>query len=483
MKSSAVSPAKSSGQRASRGTSVVILAAGLGKRMKSARPKVLQPLCGRPMVAWVVDQALSLDPDRILLVAGHGAEDVEKALTATGQRARVTLVKQEPQLGTGHALQVCTQALGKDPGRVVVLYGDMPLLRTESLTELLRMHADRASGGVALMTAWPDDPRGFGRVVRAENEADGVQKIVEERDASAAERDIAEVNLGVYCFDGRALLEALPRLKNDNRQHEYYLTDVIGMFVEKRLPAVAVELEDQEEAIGVNTLSHLAEARWALQVRILETHMANGVYVEDPATTYVDHGVEIGVGTKILPCTVIRSGVKIGAGCEVGPFTQLRTGTVLEDGAEVGNFTECKNSRVGAHAKAKHLSYIGDAEIGAKTNIGAGTIFANYDGVHKHRSIVGERVFVGSGTVVVAPNTIADGATTGAGAVLTRNAGVGRGEVWVGVPARRLEKKSPTASAAPKSIAAKAAKAERGQALSKRPVSEKSRNKKSVKKA
>jgi bifunctional UDP-N-acetylglucosamine pyrophosphorylase/glucosamine-1-phosphate N-acetyltransferase len=421
-------------------TSVVILAAGLGKRMKSARPKVLHPLCGRPMVSWVIDQALSLEPQRVLLVVGHGAEDVESALVAAGQRQRVTLVKQEPQLGTGHALQVCAKALGKDPGRVVVLYGDMPLLQPASLSELVRTYDDSARGGAALLTVWPDEPRGFGRIVRAADGSGHVRKIVEERDATAEERDIGEVNLGVYCFDGRALLEALPRLSNDNKQGEYYLTDVVGLLVEKGLPAVAVELEDPEEAIGVNTLLHLAEARWALQVRILEGHMERGVYIEDPASTYIDHGVEIGAGTKILPCTVIRAGVKIGAGCEVGPFTQLRAGTVLDDGAEIGNFTECKSSRIGAHAKAKHLAYIGDAEIGARTNIGAGTIFANYDGVKKHKSIVGARAFVGSGTVIVAPNAIADGATTGAGAIVTRNAGIGRGEVWVGVPARKLEK-------------------------------------------
>jgi bifunctional UDP-N-acetylglucosamine pyrophosphorylase/glucosamine-1-phosphate N-acetyltransferase len=423
-----------------RSTSVVILAAGLGKRMKSSRPKVLASLCGRPMVAWVIDQALALRPDRILLVVGHGSDEVEKALVASGQRERVTLVKQEPQLGTGHALQVASKALGNDAGRVVVLYGDMPLLATDSLAKLVRAHEDRASNGMVLLTAWPDDPRGFGRIVRG---ADGesVRKIVEERDANAEERDIGEVNLGVYCFDARALLDALPRLTNDNKQGEYYLTDVVGMFVDAHLAVAAVELDDEDEAIGVNTLTHLAEARWALQVRILEEHMANGVFIEDPATTYVDHGVTIGVGTRILPCTVIRSGVVIGAGCEVGPFTQLRAGTVLEDGAEVGNFTECKNSTIGAHAKAKHLAYIGDASIGAKTNVGAGTIFANYDGVHKHKSVVGERVFVGSGTVIVAPNTIEDGAITGAGAVVTRNSAVGRGETWVGVPARKLDRK------------------------------------------
>jgi bifunctional UDP-N-acetylglucosamine pyrophosphorylase/glucosamine-1-phosphate N-acetyltransferase len=443
------------------GTSVVILAAGLGKRMKSARPKVLHPVCGRPLLAWVVDQALSLSPSRILVVVGHGQEEVERALQSSGQLARVTLVRQEPQLGTGHALQCCIPALGKDPGRVVVLYGDMPLLEAESLTELVSAHAEGAADGVALLTAFPDDSRGFGRIVRSEDGI-GVRAIVEEKDATLAERAIGEVNLGVYAFHGEALLNALPKLQNKNKQGEFYLTDVIGMFVKENRPAVAVELENPAEAIGVNTLADLAEARWALQVRILEEHLANGVYIEDPSTTYIDHGVEIGAGSTILPCTVIRAGVKVGAGCEVGPFTHLRAGTVLEDGAEVGNFTEAKNAKLGAKSKAKHLAYLGDVTIGSRTNIGAGTIFANYDGKKKHPTVVGDNAFVGSGTVVVAPNTIGSGATTGAGAVVTRDSGVGDGQVWVGVPARRLTKSSKEHAApadpahAPKSSSKKA---------------------------
>jgi bifunctional UDP-N-acetylglucosamine pyrophosphorylase/glucosamine-1-phosphate N-acetyltransferase len=423
-----------------RAGSVVILAAGLGKRMKSARPKVLHPLCGRPMLAWIVDQALALSPERILVVVGHGADDVEKALLESGLQKKVTLVRQEPQLGTGHALQCCLKDLGANPGVVVVLYGDMPLLRAESLSDLLATQAREAKGGAALLTAAPDNPRGFGRIVRGAHGTGDVERIVEEKDASEDEKGIPEVNLGVYAFDGKALIAALPKLETKNAQGELYLTDVIGMLVAAKKPVAAVEVEDVEEAIGVNTLADLAEARWALQMRILEEHLMNGVCIEDPASTYIDHGVEIGAGTRILPCSVIRAGVRIGAGCEIGPFTHLRAGTVLEDGAEIGNFTEVKASRVGRHAKAKHLSYLGDATIGERTNIGAGTIFANYDGKAKHKTTVGQRVFVGSGTVIVAPNTIADGAVTGAGAIVTRNAGIGAGEVWVGVPAKRLTK-------------------------------------------
>jgi bifunctional UDP-N-acetylglucosamine pyrophosphorylase / glucosamine-1-phosphate N-acetyltransferase len=424
---------------------VVILAAGLGKRMKSDRPKVLAPLCGRPMISWVLDAARALAPKRILLVVGHGKEHVAEALAAEGQSRGVTLVHQKEQLGTGHAVQVCRPALGKDPGRVVVLYGDMPLLGAETLQSLLEQQQRAAEGGAAILTACPDNARGFGRVLRGPNGL--VERVVEEKDCSAAQKAIEEVNTGVYVFDGAALLEALPLLSNENAQKEYYLTDVVALTAASGRPVVALETEELDEIIGVNNLAHLSEARWALQQRILEQHLLNGVGIEDPATTTIDHGVAIGPGTRILPCTVIRSGVKIGAHCEVGPFTQLRAGTVLEDGAEVGNFTECKNARVGRHTKAKHLSYLGDVTLGERVNVGAGTIFANYDGKLKHPSRIGDGAFLGSGTVVVAPNTIGARATTGAGAVLTRASDVGAGEVWVGVPARRMERKKAGAQA------------------------------------
>jgi bifunctional UDP-N-acetylglucosamine pyrophosphorylase / glucosamine-1-phosphate N-acetyltransferase len=422
--------------------SVVILAAGKGTRMRSPLPKVLHPLCGRPLVAWVVDQALALDPARVVLVVGHGAEAVEAAVRSQVEGAggvEFTAVRQEPQNGTGHALQVCIPALA-GAGRVVVLYGDMPLMRPTSLTALLEAQSQVGAGGAALLTAWPDEARGFGRILR-DGDEDFVG-IVEQKDCSEEELAIGEVNLGVYAFPGAALLDALPRLSNDNAQGEYYLTDVLGMLVAAENPVATVELEDADEGLGINTIEQLSDARWALQMRIHEEHMANGVYIEDPSSTYIDHGVTIGTGTHVLPCTVIRSGVTIGEGCEVGPFTHLRVGTVLKNGAEVGNFTECKQSTVGEGSKAKHLSYLGDAQIGARTNIGAGTIFANYDGVHKHKTTVGDGAFVGSGTILVGPNNIPDGATTGAGAVVTRSADVGPNETWVGMPARRHQKKS-----------------------------------------
>ena len=420
-----------------RAGTVVILAAGQGTRMKSALPKVLHPLCGKSMIAWVVDQALSLDPKRILVVIGHEGGTVEAEVLAGPAADRITCVTQEPQNGTGHALQVCTEALGEDPGTVVVLYGDMPVMDPRTLALLCEAKDAAGADGLALLTAFPETSRGFGRILRSEEGR--FEGIVEEKDASVEECSIPEVNVGVYAFPGKRLLELLPRLTNDNAQGEYYLTDVPVLHAIDGGEVATVEVEDLDEMIGVNTIPHLAEARWALQVRILEEHMLAGVQIEDPASVFIDANVEIGTGTKILPCTVIRGGVVIGEGCEVGPFTHLRPGTVLKDGAEVGNFTECKKSTLGEGTKAKHLSYLGNAEIGAGANIGAGTIFANYDGLEKHTTVVGDGAFIGSGTTIVAPNEIGEDATTGAGTVVTRKAKVGPGEVWAGIPARKLE--------------------------------------------
>ncbi len=417
--------------------SVVILAAGKGTRMKSARPKVLHPLCGRPMLAWVVELAASLAPQRVVLVVGEEQQDeVERAARAAAGGVPLSSVVQQKTLGTGHAVQVAAEVLGEPRGRVLVLYGDMPLLRRPSLVALVDAQARAGRGGCSLLTGILDDPRGYGRILRDERGA--FRAIVEERDASDEEKDVQEVNLGVYCFPARELFACLPKLQRANSQGELYLTDVAGLFVSQGWAVETLELDDQTDAIGINTLAQLAEARWEMQVRILEEHMANGVLIEDPATTYVAHGVKIGAGTHILPCTYVHTGVVIGRDCEVGPFVQLREGTVLEDEAEVGNFTECKKTVLRRGAKAKHLAYLGDTDVGAGANIGAGTIFANYDGRAKHQCKVGEAAFIGSGTIVVAPNEIGARAVTGAGAVVTRGARVGAGEEWIGVPARKL---------------------------------------------
>ena len=402
--------------------------------MHSALPKVLHPICGRPMIGWVLETALALDPERVIVVVGHGREEVEAAVSAEFPDAPITFVVQEEQRGTGHAVECASEALEGFDGPVLVLCGDTPLLRTQGLEALLA--AQGTADAVSMLTAYVPDPTGYGRIVR--DEEDAFVRIVEEQDASDEERRIPEINLGVYAFGAADLLSYLARVGDENAQGERYLTDVLGMYTAEGRAVEVVELEDAEEAAGVNSLADLAEVRWGVQLRVLEGHLANGVHIEDPATTYIDHGVEIGAETVIFPCTVIRGGVRVGRGCEVGPFTHLRVGTTLEDGAQVGNFTECKKSTIGEGSKAKHLSYLGDTVVGKGANIGAGTIFSNYDGVAKHRTVVGDGAFVGSGTTVVAPNEIGAGATTGAGAVVTRSAKVGDGEVWVGVPARQI---------------------------------------------
>jgi len=425
----------------SRPLAVVCLAAGLGKRTKVSIPKVLLPLCGRTLLVCSLDATAELQPERTVVVLHHQKDKVEKALAG---RPGITAVDQGKPLGTGHAVQVAMQSLADFDGDVIVTYGDCPLMTAATLNRLREL---RGNAPCALLTAHPDDPEGLGRILRDD---DGrFVGIREQRDCSAQERAIDEVNAGFYCFDAQALRPALARLQPNNAQGEYYLTDVIAQFVAAGRDVPTLEADDSSEILGVNSLADLAVARVVMQERILVEHLANGVLIQDPTTTYIDHGVRIGADTRILPCTVITSGCVIGRHCEVGPFAHLRAGTVLDDGAEIGNFVEAKKTRVGQGTKAKHLTYLGDTTIGKHTNIGAGTITANYDGVHKHQTDIGDGCFIGSGTVIVAPSRLGARAMTGAGAIVTRGSAVGDGEIWVGVPARKL-KQRPDADATPK---------------------------------
>jgi bifunctional UDP-N-acetylglucosamine pyrophosphorylase/glucosamine-1-phosphate N-acetyltransferase len=414
-------------------TSALILAAGKGVRMKSDIPKVLHKVCGAPMLQYALEAARGAGLGQIRVIIGHGSDRVKEYFSAWD----IDWVEQAEQLGTGHAVMTAAPMYEGFRGDVVILYGDVPLLRAETVAALVETHR-RAKAVCTALTAEVEDPAGYGRIVR--NKSGALTAIVEHRDATKAQLKIREINSGIMAFDGPTLFDTIRRVKNDNAQGEYYLTDVVEILSRKRAKIATFTVGDFREILGINSRAQLAELGRVMRMRIIERLMAEGVTIVDPENTYIERDVEIGRDTVILPYTVIGTGVRIGKGCEVGPFTHLRVGTVMEDGSEVGNFTEVKKGRIGKRTKAKHLSYLGDVEIGADANIGAGTIVANYDGKKKHQTIIGDGAFVGSGSVLVAPVRIGKGATTGAGAVVTRGHDVPDGAVVVGVPARPLKK-------------------------------------------
>jgi bifunctional UDP-N-acetylglucosamine pyrophosphorylase/glucosamine-1-phosphate N-acetyltransferase len=424
---------------------IVILAAGQGTRMKSAAPKVLHRLAGRPLLAHVLDTAAALDPVRVVVVYGHGGEQVPARFA---QRDDVVWAEQSPQLGTGHALQQAQPHLaGCD--RVLVLYGDVPLVEPDSLRALLA-----CPGPVVLLTVHLPDPTGYGRIVRDGSGA--VRRIVEQKDASETERAIGEVNTGIMVLDGTRLAGWLGRLENANAQGEYYLTDVVALAVGDGLAVEAVPAREPLEVAGVNDRAQLAELERAWQRRAADRLMRAGVTLADPArfdlrgtlrhgrdvaidvNVIIEGDVRLGDDVTIGPNTVLRdvevaSGVQILENCviesaylgpdsRVGPFSRIRPGTRLEGRAHVGNFVEIKKAEVGLGSKVNHLTYIGDTTIGRDVNVGAGTITCNYDGVNKHRTVIGDRAFIGSNAALVAPVTIGEDATIGAGSTITRDA-------------------------------------------------------------
>jgi len=412
--------------------SAIILAAGKGTRMRSDRAKVLHEVCGRPMLGYVLDAAFAAGASPIAVVVGHQTEAVKKAFPD----AQVAWATQEPQLGTGHAVRMA-QASVPAKGDLLVLCGDAPLVRAETLSDLLEHHRDTEAAATVL-TAEVDDPTGYGRVITADDGS--VLDMVEHLDATDEQLEVCEINSSIYAFRAEDLFSALAEVKNDNAKGEFYLPDAIKVLLAREAYVEAYEADDANEVLGINTRGELAYAASVMRRRILHGHMANGVTVLEPSLTYVEWGVEIGEDTEILPFSVLRRGAVVGRHCEVGPFAHLRAGTVMEDGSEVGNFVEVKKTRIGARTKAKHLTYLGDAVIGADANIGAGTITANYDGKAKHETRIGDGAFIGSGTVLVAPVSIGARATTGAGAIVTRGHDVPDDAVVVGVPARPLPK-------------------------------------------
>ncbi|WP_250003244.1 bifunctional UDP-N-acetylglucosamine diphosphorylase/glucosamine-1-phosphate N-acetyltransferase GlmU [Actinoplanes sp. M2I2] len=432
---------------------VVVLAAGEGKRMKSATPKVLHPLLGRTLLGHVLTASSAAGAEQTVVVVGHRAEQVEAHLAEVAPD--VTTVLQAQQNGTGHAMRIALEALPEAGGTVVVLNGDVPLLRAETVGNLIAAHESGARGATVL-AAEVGDPSGLGRIVR--NAAGDLERIVEERDASAEVRAIREINAGIYAFDVALLREALSKLSTDNDQGEEYLTDVFGILASVGHPVGVFVAPDADETLGCNDRAELARLRALLRDRVNEAWMRAGVSILDPTTTWIDVTVrlepdaEIDQNSQLLGATTVAAGAivgpdstlidstvgagavvlrthaigaEIGAEATVGPFSFLRPGTRLGRKAKVGGFVETKNAELGEGAKVPHLSYVGDATIGAKANIGAGTIFANYDGVTKSHTTVGEAAFVGSDTVLIAPVEIEPGAYVAAGSAIQKSVPAG----------------------------------------------------------
>lgn len=424
---------------------VVVLAAGQGRRMNSSYPKVLQPLAGRPMLSHVLDTAEALEPNRLNVVHGHGGDTVREAFFDR----ELDWTRQAEQLGTGHAV---AQALPQVPDehRVLVLFGDVPLISVASLGRLL---AEAGIGGVGLLTARVDDPKGYGRVLR--DEAGSVSAVVEDADATPQELAVDEINTGIMVLSALSAKRWLGSLEDGNSQGEFYLTDVVAMAVAEGLPVAGVPVADPVEAMGINDRHQLAQAERAIQQRCAHELLQQGVTLADPSRfdlrgrlavgrdVFIDVGavfsgnVTLGDRVRIGPnavisdsqlgddCTVhahcVIDGVIAGAGCEIGPFSRLRPGTEFDERVKVGNFVEVKAARLASGVKANHLSYVGDTRIGRDSNVGAGTVTCNYDGANKHRTEIGDRVFVGSGSMLVAPLRVGDGATIAAGSTITRD--------------------------------------------------------------
>lgn len=409
----------------------IVLAAGRGVRMKSEKAKVLHALLGRPLIHHVLRSLRSAGVKDIVVVVGHQEDAVKKA-AGDG----VTFARQTEQKGTGHAVLSAEKALKGHGGLVFVLAGDAPLITPDTLKAMIAAHRE-AGAAATVLTCCIDDPSGYGRITR--DESGKFLGIVEDGDATEKQKEIQEVNSGAYVFDSKDLFRALREVKVNAKKGELYLTDVLQILLGHQRKIATHRASDPAEVYGINSRRDLVAATNFLRWRILERHMDNGVTIVDPSTTFIEEDVTIGSDTVVLPYTVIEHDVKIGKGCEVGPFSHLRPGAVLDDGAEVGNFVEVKKSRIGPHSKAKHLTYLGDATLGAGVNIGAGTITANYDGKNKHATVIGDGVHIGSNTVLVAPVKIGKDATTGAGAIVLHD--VAAGDVVAGVPARSLRSK------------------------------------------
>jgi len=436
----------------------IILAAGQGTRMKSSRPKVLHAIAGQPMVQYVIDAARSIGSARPIVVVGHEADQVKQAIGAD-----VEFALQSPQLGTGHAVMCAREQIDPAGERVVVLYGDTPFITADTLRRLIAAHT-QSGAAVSLITFRPADPALYGRIIRDDHGR--IVDIVEYKEAAPAQREIREVNSGIFCYQTRWLLSHLDRLQPRSGHGELYLTDLVSLAAREGAVVASAEC-DEAEVLGINDRAQLAQAEQVMRARINTRHMLNGVTLIDPATTYIEASVVIGADTIVYPNTHLRGRTSIGRDCaigpntiihdavighecrivasmvegatledrvDMGPFSHLRKGAYLCTGVHIGNFAEVKDSRLGPGVKQGHFSYLGNADIGAEVNIGAGTITCNFDGQQKHPTEIGEGAFIGSDTLLVAPVKIGKRARTGAGSVVTHD--VADGQLVYGVPAK-----------------------------------------------
>ncbi|MCG2707254.1 MAG: NTP transferase domain-containing protein [Candidatus Omnitrophica bacterium] len=408
---------------------VIILAAGKSTRMKSELPKVLHPLCGRPMLGYVLDLVTSLKPAQVVAVLGYKQELVRKIIPKG-----IKIAIQKKLSGTADAVKAGLSVLKGFKGTVLVLYGDNPLLKKETLKKLLDYHLEN-NVDATLLTAQLKTPAGYGRIMR--DKYFSICGIVEEKDADEVQKDIKEINTGIMAFKKEKLSANLGSIRPNNRKKEYYLTDIIEIFAKKNYLVDGLKIQDTGEALGINTRAELAKANCLMQKTINDKLMQEGVTIIDPPSTFIDFGTKIGKDTVIYPFTVIQRGVKIGKRCFVGPFAHLREGVGLGDGVVAGNFIEMVRSRIGSKTLIKHFSYLGDSSVGANVNIGAGTVTANFDGKNKNYTVIKDNVNIGSDTVIVAPVRIGKFAVTGAGSVVTRN--IPDKAVVAGVPARILK--------------------------------------------
>jgi UDP-N-acetylglucosamine diphosphorylase/glucosamine-1-phosphate N-acetyltransferase len=423
--------------------SAVILAAGSGTRMKSSLPKVAHKLSGKPLIHWVIDSVKALKPDNIVVVLGHKSEEVEKIL----EEKKVKIAYQHKQLGSAHALMQCQKVLKNYKGDILVMCGDVPLVKTSTLSSLVKYNKNNKAS-VTVLAAKVDNPYGYGRIVKA---GTALEKIVEEKDATAQEKLINEINSGIYCFDNN-IWKALSKVKPDNAKKEYYLTDVIEILKKAGKKAVSLNAENASDLRGINNRFELYKAEKALLKAKIAALFDSGVTIINAKNIYVSYDAQIGRDTVIYPEAFIDSGVKIGKNCvikgstyiknsvigdnvtvsysyvegakiaknsKIGPFSHIRPGSVLKENVKVGNFSETKKSVIEKNSKVNHLSYIGDAEIGENVNIGAGTITCNYDGKNKHKTVIGSNSFVGSNVNFVAPVNIGKGVLVAAGSTIT----------------------------------------------------------------